>query len=745
MEYETRDEGSVSSAITFADAIEALSNIADMKVDPQRGLASSVSETTVTESPRPYRAVHVFGQGDSPSTIEVAKNSFRVILKYLQKFYHKESGYLIDQHTVEGIKNIMRLVGEAAKKLDRYTQLLHGVQAASVTELKEYRQLQEFYQRRIARKIDERVLSGWIFQLTQPQRQEEEKLTDVKSRAKKRVFIDLEAVRKDQEYELFFLRKEDGSRYYSPRLVRNLRLVCDFGEYIGDMKKDDPLSDVNLWQDRIFHATASGILKGARLSIDTYLQEAARYKDKELVEWLNKALTALVLSANPRNLMSQRSLKSCTEYFFDYQSFLRGAVSCREYQKLVVYPPKKDHRVACALRNVVHALCKALYLQTCSYPLLAPVIAETLDRIGRVRSPEDSSRMPWWERLTSDYAEMTKHLKYHPNHLLREVLQLLDEGGIEEWDPLQQHNMPCRLFDLRLGDTCVSDLRMACPIRQGSINKAVVNEEFKEWLRWEPEDAQRQDTHLLINLQDSTSWQEHARCKVIEDLPKHAPYDKRLTTMTLAINTDFYHQRAPYHRVSQADVFMQQFKQHLEGEGSGGYFPMVIRESLSSSFIDGLFASVHEIFFSNRNVLSPKERMNFIEITYLFLILKAVDVVRPDSVSLVCKDGVDVGSAFNALLFAALKVFNQESESKEDCEDIELILYAAPFLVRERAMAADRFHRTMEALRCVIGARAEHGSSRFRELLNEKLTGLYQRPWWQSLVRIAKVDASLWH
>lgn len=733
------DEKEESSAITFADAVQVLSSIADMQVDASQSGASPPSEILTKPHHHPSTAHLVSAGGDSDhAAIEMAKSSFRVILKYLQKFYHKESGYLIDAHTVEGIKNIMRLVGEAAKKLDRYTQLLHGVQAASVTDLKEYRQLQEFYQRRIARKIDERVLGGWILQLTQPPGTENEQLAaEVKSRAKKRTFIDLEAVRKDLDYELFFLRKEDGSRFYNPRLVRNLRLVCDFGEYIGDIKNQDPLSEIDLWRDRLFHATASSILKAARGRVDAYLREAARYKDRELVDWINKALVALVLSANPRHLMSQKVLKCCTDYFFDFQQFLRGALTCREYQKLVVYPPKKENRIASVLSDIVYALCKALYSQVHSYPLLAPVIGHMLDRVVG-STPADQAPQQWCEQLESNYAAMVKCLKYHPNRLLREFLALLDDGGSEEWDPLLQRNVPGHLYDLFLDDACVSVIRMACPVRQGYIHKAIINEEFKEWTRAVDPDQMtpRRDSHLLVNLQDSTSWREHARCKVIEDLPNHIPYDQRLTTMTLAVDTDFYYQRPPYQRVSQADVFMQQLRENLEGEGSGCFFPQVIREALSPQWLDRLLGAIHQVFFSKRNVLSPKERMNFIELTYLFVILKALDTVKPDSLSLVCKDGVDAGSAFQAFLFGALKICIQDMESQVDRESLELILNAAPLLVRERAMESNRFHRTLDALRCLFEARAEHGPAQFRQLLSDQLAGLYHQPWWQSRVQI---------
>lgn len=723
-----------SVSISFADAVEALTHIADLDLDNPASRPEPSPDRPV------LRAVHLLHDRDPNTTIQVVKNSFRVILKYLQGFYQKETGYLLDARTVEGIKNIMVLVGEAAKKLDRYTQMIHGTHSGSVTELREYRQLQEFYQRRIARKIDEGVLGAWILQLTQPVKDaaDASRIKAKKNRAKKRTFIDLDAVKRDAEYELFYLRKEDGSHYYNPRLLRNLRLVCDFGEYFGELKKEDPLGHVRLWQDRIFQVTASSILKSARYAMDAYFRDAARYKDRELVVWLNKATTALILSANSQNLITQESGKSCTEYFADFQSFLRSALTCREYQRLVVYGPKKSNKVASALLALVHALCRGLYRDARSYPILLPVIAETLEQVTSSSTEgngrENEVRNSWLDRLGLTYSEMVRRIKYHPNRILESTLALLEEGGAGEFDPLLQHNIPSRSFDLVLDDYRLTNMRIACPVRQDYISKAVVNEEFKGWLRGQPdENSVPRDMHLLVNLQDRTSWHEHARCRAVEEMPNREPFSKVLTTMTLAVDTDFYSQRAPYHRVNQADLFIQQFIEHLENEGSGYYFPASLRRVFFPTFLPGLLKGIHEVFFSGRNMLLQKERLDFIQLTHLFLVLKAIDVVAPGSFSMVCKDGVDTGGSLSALLFAMLKIMNSDHDLPEDIEALQMLLYAGPFVIRERLMLVERFQRCLSAMKVIALARSNQGSERLLAALAEKMGPLYQRWLWKAV------------
>ena len=122
------------------------------------------------------------------------------------------------------------------------------------------------------------------------------------------VFVDLETVKKDADYELFFLRKEDGTRFYSPRLIRNIKLVCNFGDYFGAQRKvEDPLEDLPRWLERGFQASAAKMLKSLAPRLERFYKDVYRFKEQELVETLNKALMALMLAARlPKGHNSKR-------------------------------------------------------------------------------------------------------------------------------------------------------------------------------------------------------------------------------------------------------------------------------------------------------------------------------------------------------------------------------------------------------------------------------------------------------
>jgi len=145
--------------MTLTDAVEALSMIVDLEPAKNSAMSSDdyqlLSDKLKRWSEKPTTA-------HQNSDIELVKNIFGTILYHLKNLYVDESIYIADEQKNKRVKTIMLLVGEAASNLDRLTGLFHDTQLKSVHELKEFKQLQEFYLNRVARKIDTGLLSKWI-------------------------------------------------------------------------------------------------------------------------------------------------------------------------------------------------------------------------------------------------------------------------------------------------------------------------------------------------------------------------------------------------------------------------------------------------------------------------------------------------------------------------------------------------------------------------------------------------------
>ncbi len=725
-------ETTEASELTIVEAVETLSRIADLDLDRDIGIAQK-HDLAIQGSPIVYRTIRWLHEQDAESTIGVVKDTFRVVLRYLRNFYRKEYGYLTDAKTVEGIKTIMVLVGDAAQKLDRFTVLFQGSQSASVTRLKEYKALQEFYQKRIARKVDESTLGKWLLALTGGAAKSDstELVGKSANEASKHVYVDLDTVKKDTEYELFFMHKEDGTRFFNPRLLRNLKLVCDFGEHFSNYKGDDPLVRAKLWHDALFQMSAEAIWKANRVLLDRYFREVAHNKESEFVEELNKSIMALSMAANPRNLLRTRPVKTCAAYFADFQQFLRRTLSVRDYEKYVAYPPDKSNRFGLCIMDMVDGLCQGLFTAGRGCQELQTLVVDLIKQAGKESSrhgrEKGISAQTWWDLLQVDYTMLNKFLKRHPNGPLHKVLDLLKEERHYYFDPIMQENIPHRWFDLSAGSQVYANIRMPSPIRQNFIHRGNITDEFKGFIHWCASSDHR-GRHLLVNLQDRTSWREHQRCKVLEELQDRGDYAKTFCVFTLACDTEFYQQIAPYADNNHAAAFIQQFQEHLESQNSGYYFPEHLRKALFGGWIEKLLKGVHMALFNNRNVLLRRDRLDFIQITYLLVVLKALELTNPTTFSLTCKDGVDLGSSTSAMLYALIKIVSEEQFGQAELDYLRLMLFGPAMLIRERNIISERFTRAQSAIKSLAQGKEDHGWIKFKELVERHLSPLYKTP-----------------
>lgn len=741
----TRDKKE-SGTLTLVEAIETLSSIADLEFDHDVGIAQK-HDLVVQDKPLTYHTVHWLHHKDAEITIDIVKQTFRVVLNYLRHFYDKEYGAVKNEQAIEGIKTIMVLVGEAAKKLDKYTKAFHQAHAISITELKEYKKLQEFYLSRIARKIDEGMLGKWILALSNKwSSQKEIKLAGRKSSQTKHVFVDLESVKKDIDYELFYLRKEDGTRFFSPRLIRNVKLVSDFGGYFGEGQEGKELTNVAVWQDHFAHICAKNIFGAVRLHIDKFYRESMQHKDNEFVECLNKALMALMLCCNPHNLMHNLPIKDCFDYFYDFRFFLRKSLSLIEYHKLITYPPKKSSILALCLLNTAHNLCLALYTQINGLQSLTGFVHAMIQEAHEIKPKENHNNQERtrevWNQLAYDYAALSALFKRYPNGPINKILDSLEEGNIREFDPLIQGNIPSQLFTLYVQHHKFLISRWPSPTRQEFIHKVSVIDEFKGFLRGCVH-GHIISRALVFNFQDRTSWKEHFRCLAIEDLPNHESYARHIDVVTIAKDTEFYHQLAPYNEDNHAEIFLQHFKEHISDESCGNLFPQAMQRKLFNGFVDGLLEAVHRVFLSSKNILLREHRMDFIEIFYLFLQLKIIEISKADVIGYCCKDSIDIAEIAGAQLYIFIKLLHQERLSENDYEQLDAMLYGPCMLERERLIQPERFNRMLSVIRTLEAVRNQIGSKNFPKVMQETFGKFYEMPILQSKVAVQRCKDKL--
>ena len=143
-----------------------------------------------------------------PAKVEQNQNTirdtFQTINTYLQHMYQKDRGELSRSQTQKGIKAMIQLAGEAVDKVGQYTDLFKGAHAKDYTIL-EFKKLQQFYLSKVFSKVKKETgEEAWELegQLT---RGDEER----------QVLKDLETVRQDRDYELFYMTYDDGTPFFT--------------------------------------------------------------------------------------------------------------------------------------------------------------------------------------------------------------------------------------------------------------------------------------------------------------------------------------------------------------------------------------------------------------------------------------------------------------------------------------------------------------------------------------------------
>ena len=256
------------------------------------------------------------------------KETFQTLNDYLKHLYHKERSQLKSPQTRRGLQALMQLAGEAMEKVGKYTEIFKETLSKEGV-IPEYQQLQQFYLSKIVTPKEQKQ------EKTEPEEELEE--LDLERQALK----DLDSVRTDHDYELFYVRKEDGMPFFHHNLLRHLRLVGNFDETLIPSETENPFLKMKIILDRDFHTAAKEILREGATLFEEFYKEGMKFKGMIFIACLNKAIMALMLAANPRNLFHNTTGKHCLDYFVDFQVYLRQALRSEDYHRFSTSSPEK--------------------------------------------------------------------------------------------------------------------------------------------------------------------------------------------------------------------------------------------------------------------------------------------------------------------------------------------------------------------------------------------------------------------
>jgi len=686
--------------MSILDAVDNLSDMAELDVSHEREEKRGVKKN--------LHSLKDLEKEEKEETLSTVKGTFKTVHKYLENVYSRDKEQLKDREMQRGIKAIMVLADEAADKLDKCTSLFkHTYKEGKVSEIKEYKDLRAFYSKKILKRFEEVLQAEAVWQ--EEWAEDSEKI-DIERQGLK----DLEMVKRDKEYELFYIRKDDGKPFFNRNLLRHIKLVSDFDEVVMGFEGEDPLLWVNTLLDHEAQTVAEEIRENAKNELGDFYASSMQHKEVPIVGEVLKMTMSLMLACNAKNLHENTMGKVCTRYLKDFHRFLRDILASPDYLRLISHSFEEMDTLSKSLVNLVHALCFGLFCHAGKKQEMLDYMNALYKRANEGESPQRRGGIDtnvFMSEIYDLHDSVTTMLKKYPNGPLFKTLDIFQERNEKEgFDPIGQGHPPYYLVTLSKRDFDAKCLKIPCPTLHAHINKAEVIDEFKGFLR-HFEAKQELDKHVHFNLQDSISWEEHARCASLVKLENQAEFSNQLTLVTLPKKSDFYFQAEEYLKVDSAKDFLKLLEEQIKsGEECGYFFSKDLDQKEILEFVKKILPIIHTHFFKKAAKLSRKERLDFIEIFYQFLMLKILDLSKPDTFTFSCKDGVDVGASASAAFFGLVKLLGKDPKwSEEEQDHFYWILCGPALTVRERLVDYQRFSRMASSLSILTdGLTKEH-------------------------------------
>ncbi len=669
--------------VSILEAVDNLSSMSELDVE-EFELANEANEGSKLKL-RTSRWIH---PDNELKTISSVKNTFKAVHNYLEHVYAKEANNLQDEDVQKGIKSIITLATEAADKIDKYSKLFN--EKKSIKQTKEFRDLIDFYHNKILKKFEE------VIQEEESWREElaiKEDVADIQRRGLK----DLESVTRDRDYELFFINKEDGSLFYNKNLIRHIRLVADFDQLISTLSGDDPLLKIKIIQDRQYQMKANNLKNFIKKDLDKWINNAGKYRDDQFIFILYKAITALFLAANPHNLLMNTTGKSSISYFNDFKFFLRESLNNVDYQYIINnYQNDIDVFYKHTL-TLLNNICYYIYVNELDKSYQLAFFVRIIQKNELKHSKSARSSISFWNEILDNHEMLYNELKKYPSGPLFKMLDILYDTKQNDFDPYLQDDNPSQAFIIHVYNKKVKLLVSPCPTAQKLINKANIIPEFTGFMR---SIIERGERVLIINFQDRTSWKEFTRSFTIEEYQKNAELTNNLYVVTIPKHTDFYLQSDNYIKVSDAEDFKKNLINQIDGKEDCGFcFPKKFNLIDILDYVNYCVEMIHKVFFDKKEILSRKNRLDFIELFYQFLISKMLKISKADYIIFSAKDTIDIPSTSSAAFYSFIKLFKGDLEWNDmEKEAVISSIFLPALLIRERAVDIRYLNREISML-----------------------------------------------
>jgi hypothetical protein len=677
------------ATLSVVDAIDNLTSMADLDLMMVQEFKRSIEEGTPV-----YFFSKWLNLSNDEETVENIRATFRAILEYLKESAKFNKDQIKEDSHQKGLRAVMVLVDEAAHKIDRWTDLFsHKLVERSVKEFKEYQELKEFYHKKLLKKIrsKEEEKDLWLDSLEQQ--------VALTISLEEKGLKDLQTVKEDKQYELFLIKNDDGKPFFNRNLLRHIKLVHDFDLILLSDFHEDPFIQIQKVREKTAWESAKEIRKSIDEDLKVFFKTYPHLKNSEFFSKLSAAFYGLSLATSAHNLSEKKAKKGADQYFADFCCQLSESFVASDYRALVGFEKNQLNQLMKDLLLFGYRLCFAFFHHIESKGPMMGFLNDLMGRLGQGETVKFIEPSQMWTSFLEGHAHLQKVLNKYPNGPLFKLLDHFQLAEDSSYEPLIQQHIPQSLYRIECHGWSLDVLKVPSPTRQERIDKAEGSLIFLSYLHG-LNFSEKKSKVFFVNLQDRTSWQEASRCHYLESLNSKAEFNKVIQVATLAKQTIFYHQEEEYLTLHHAADFKKLLQEQISSaQECGFYFVEDIAPIHLNKFCDSCIELIHRHIFGGKETLSRKNRRDFIEIFYNFLILKLIDIKKPNYLLLSCKDGVDTSATTSAGLFGFIKILSQDDIwSPEEADFFLWMMHSSALMERERAVFPERFERTVHAL-----------------------------------------------
>lgn len=600
---------------------------------------------------------------------ERIKNAFSTLSTYLEGLYSSDQMLLKNHDYLASLKAVMVIASEAFDKLEMVSKVFN--KAKEDLGEAEFNHLYDFYLKKINYKVEH--VAGEVFRHAEEEKQRA--LTDTHG------IKNLEVIRKDTDYELFFIKDEDGLNHFSKNLLRHTQLLGTFDELFLVFQGEDPFIKLKFIEDRLKQKRALLIKTELTSKIDYFLKEAFRFKKHPFIGYTSQMLISLCLSSYPSLVMQNDPTKACFEYFNDLVNFLTTLVVRPEFFKTSSSVEALADKGIIASQRFISGVIHSLFLSKndISY------VSEHLYQFVKKPVFEGFSPISFFDKLLEFDKSVRALLANFPSGPLMKALDFIkDPDKPTIFRPLGV-NLPQNLYDLDLQGKVLSCLCMGSPTIQEDIKTAVIDPMFSIFIS-----HLEGGNNLIIDLEDGSNLYNHARVKAMIDISNDG-----VIVSNVPRSGYLYNMQDVYSFVDEAHEFkaliLEQFK------GQEGY--VYANSMLFEKDMAPIFDVIHQKIFMNKHKLNLQERLVFIEIMQLFMSVALIHKYEASNLLVICKDGLDHSNMYLMGIYALVQMVNHENLFDQQTFSFFVSeLYGPAMILRDRAIFEESFVRMTSAL-----------------------------------------------